>query len=204
MQLTGGEGGSRQWGSPFGEPVPRSRRQASPPAADLGVLRTTEETSAQPMSAAIIIVRHGPGSTSFEFATSTGAAPQVSNVLVVDHPYTDELWEVRALTWTDVRAREKAQLQERLGAARLTVPEGMDPLTDFIAGDPRYQIAKEIMHEGFEAASIELRYLAYGVVPAGFEQTMPPGGTAVRLEPGRTYEVVLMGRDSGSVLFAAA
>jgi len=38
MQLTGGEGGSRQWGSPFGEPVPRSRRQASPPAPDLGVV----------------------------------------------------------------------------------------------------------------------------------------------------------------------
>jgi hypothetical protein len=40
MQLTGGEGSSRQWGSPSGEPVPRSRRQASPPAADLGVSPT--------------------------------------------------------------------------------------------------------------------------------------------------------------------
>ena len=40
MQLTGGEGGSRQWGSPFGEPVPRSHRQASPPAADFGVGQT--------------------------------------------------------------------------------------------------------------------------------------------------------------------
>ena len=40
MQLTGGEGGARQWGSPFGEPVERSRRQASPPAADLGVRQT--------------------------------------------------------------------------------------------------------------------------------------------------------------------
>jgi hypothetical protein len=41
MQLTGGEGGSHQWGSPFGEPmVSRSRLQASPPAADLGVRRT--------------------------------------------------------------------------------------------------------------------------------------------------------------------
>jgi hypothetical protein len=39
MQLTGGEGGSRsQQRSPFGErQVTRSRRQASPPAADLGV-----------------------------------------------------------------------------------------------------------------------------------------------------------------------
>jgi hypothetical protein len=43
MQLTGGDGSSRQWGSPFGEPVPRSRRQASPPAADLGVLPTEGE-----------------------------------------------------------------------------------------------------------------------------------------------------------------
>jgi hypothetical protein len=40
MQLTGGEGCSRRWGSPFGEPVLRSRHQASPPAADLGVGRT--------------------------------------------------------------------------------------------------------------------------------------------------------------------
>jgi hypothetical protein len=39
MQLTGVEGSSRQEGSPFGEPVPRSRRQVSPPAADLGVMR---------------------------------------------------------------------------------------------------------------------------------------------------------------------
>jgi hypothetical protein len=40
MQLTGGEGSSRQWGSPFGGPGPRSGRQASPPAADLGVRQT--------------------------------------------------------------------------------------------------------------------------------------------------------------------
>jgi hypothetical protein len=41
MQLTGGEGGSRSEGSPFGEPMAmRSRRQASPPAADLGVSPT--------------------------------------------------------------------------------------------------------------------------------------------------------------------
>jgi hypothetical protein len=42
MQLTGGEGGSRsQERSPFGErQASRSHRQASPPAADLGVLRT--------------------------------------------------------------------------------------------------------------------------------------------------------------------
>jgi hypothetical protein len=41
MQLTGGEGGSRPEGSPFGEPLAlRSRRQVSPPAADLGVRQT--------------------------------------------------------------------------------------------------------------------------------------------------------------------
>jgi hypothetical protein len=155
------------------------------------------------MTAVIIIVRHGPSSISFEFATPTGATPQVSNVLVLDHPYADELWEVRSLTWKDVRAREKVQLQERLRAARLTVPEGMNPLADFIAGDPRYEIATEIMHEGFVAASIELRSVAYGVVPAGFEQTIPQRGTAVVLEPGRMYEVALLGRDSGSLRFVA-
>jgi hypothetical protein len=42
IQLTGGEGGSRPWDSPFGEPVPRSRLQASPPAADLGVRRLSD------------------------------------------------------------------------------------------------------------------------------------------------------------------
>jgi hypothetical protein len=156
------------------------------------------------MGEVTISVRHGPGPVSFEFATSMGGVPQVSDVLVIDDPHTDELWEISAVKWKSVRTSGKAHLQERLHAARLTLPGGMEPLADFDPEDPRYRIAKEIMDDGFRAASTELRSLTYGSIPGGFEQTTPEQGAAVGLVPGRRYKVVLLGRDFGSLVFAAA
>jgi hypothetical protein len=47
MQLTGGEDCSHDNGSPSGEPMARSRRHASPPAADLGVYPNGMVTDAE-------------------------------------------------------------------------------------------------------------------------------------------------------------
>jgi hypothetical protein len=156
------------------------------------------------MADVAISVRHEGASASFEFTSSTGSPPQVSNVLVLDHPHTEELWEIRSVAWKDASANGEANLQERLGAAGGTVPEGMDPLADFLSPDPRYRIAKEITDGGFSGASTDLLSLKYGVVPAGFEQTIPKQGAAAALEPGRTYRLVVLGRDFGSLIFAVA
>jgi len=42
LQQTGGEGGSRRCGSPFGEPVERSRRVVRRPQLNAGVRRALE------------------------------------------------------------------------------------------------------------------------------------------------------------------
>jgi hypothetical protein len=132
-----------------------------------------------------------------------GTAPQVTHVLVIDRPHTDEFWEISSLRWLELRSTSETRLQERLRAARLTVPEGMSPLTDFLPSDPRFATAKQLRDEDYLTASTDLRSLTYGVVPAGFEQSIPEHGGACRLEPGHTYEVVVLGRAFGTLLFEA-
>ena len=151
----------------------------------------------------MIGVQHGQEGVLFEFTTAMGTPPQVTHVLVIDRPHTDEFWEISSLRWLELCATRETRLQERLRAARLTVPEGMAPLTDFLPSDPRYATAQQLLDEDHLTASTELRSLIYGVVPAGFEQSIPEHGGAHRLEPGRTYEVAVLGRAFGTHVFEA-
>ena len=103
-----------------------------------------------------------------------------------------------------VELREQLAIgEDRLRDARLTVPQGMHPLADFLPDDPRYRIAKEVREAGFRDASVELPSVTYAVVPSGFEQTIPEQGAPAALAPGHGYRVVLVGTDFGSLVFQA-
>jgi hypothetical protein len=157
------------------------------------------------MSKPVVAITAHPtdDNVSFTFAVATGGGAHTSNVLVIDEPHTDEWWEVSTVKWRSVRAGSVVVLQQRLRSAGAHVPGGMDPLADFLPPDPRYRIARAVADEEFHSASSELRSLTYGVVPEGFEQTIPEVGPPRRLLPGHTYKVVVLGRDFGTLVFTA-
>jgi hypothetical protein len=155
------------------------------------------------MAQVTISLRSRDDAPAFDFTRDGGLAARVSNVMIFDDRRTEEVWEVSALAGHAVRERAKTQLEERLRSEHLAVPDEMDPLADFLADDPCYLVAKQVRDAGYRVASIELRSVIYGVVPPGFEQTIPERGLPARLQPGHTYRVVLLGGDFGSLAFEA-
>jgi hypothetical protein len=127
MQLTGGEGGSRsQWGSPFGEPmVSHSRRQVSPPAADLGVGRTEVNSMLRDVILSALNAQFG------ETAFAVGSAP----IIAVFPAVCPEVGEVQVREHgneavVNVGTRHHAHCGGYVTGAPLAPDERADAITD--------------------------------------------------------------------------
>lgn len=138
----------------------------------------------------------------FSLCSSDGRPPRVHGVVIWDRERERACWRLMPAVLSG-KVDTARELAERLSAAGLSVPPGIDPIEDLAPTDPRYRIAEHHMLDVVARGIIELTTLIYGVVPPGFGQVIPEEGGAVALEGGHSYEIEVSGQENGSLVFAA-
>jgi hypothetical protein len=137
----------------------------------------------------------------FTLLSSSGRAPQVEGVTVVDPAAQSVCWSLLPTVRYGFDAA--ADLGERMRASGLQVPPGVDAIEDLSPTDPRYRVAEHQILDMVEQGSLNVRTLIYGVVPSGFLQVTPSQGSAAALEAGHVYELHVWGEEEGSLVFTA-
>jgi hypothetical protein len=135
----------------------------------------------------------------FTLSSRSGSPPRVEGVTVFDLELERTCW----MLLPSARAGKAETWEQRMSAAGLRVPQGVDPIEDLPPTDPRYRIAEHHMLDMVEQGRVELSSLVYGVVPPGFAQITPDESSAMALEAGHRYEITISGEEPGSLVFAA-